>query len=109
MVAVSLPDSSSGKAPPLPPVASLCVAKRVSYAAAIQQYHITNNGKLTTTHGLSRENPLREGDVVLYLGMVISPASRSKPPSRKWHVIAVLTSDGRKLMISRDDVELVPA
>lgn len=101
-----LPGDSSDKPATLPPEAALCVVKRIVYGT-VQQYHIANNGKLATTHGLRRDDPLKEGDVVLYLGMVISPAYHGKPPSRKWHVIAVLTADGRKLMISRNDVELV--
>lgn len=107
MVAVAPSDNSSDKPATLPPEAALCVVKRIVYGI-VQQYHITNNGKLATTHGLRREDPLKEGDVVLYLGMVISPAYHGKPPSRKRHVIAVLTTDGRKLMISRNDVELAP-
>lgn len=106
MVAVAPSDNSSDKAVPLPPEAALCVVKRIVYGT-VRQYHITNNGKLAATHGLRCEDPLREGDIVLHLGMVISPAYHGKSPSRKWHVIAVLTADGRKLMISRNDVELV--
>lgn len=106
MVAV-LSTGSAGGLATLPPTASLCVI-RSTVGDTIQQYHITNNGKLATTHGLRYEDTLSEGDIVLYLGVVTSPAYRGKLPSQKWHVIAVLTADGRKLMISRNDVELVP-